>query len=94
MAPFDVYSLQHIVWFIAITLLLTPVFRKNTWGAVLALAFIWEVFEFWVVDHIASFPFAGHEGWLNKLVGDPVSNFLGFLIANRIINSIRKQKDE
>ena len=90
---FDVYSLQHIVWFIAITLLLTPVFGKNTWGAVLALAFVWEVFEFWVVDHIASFPFAGHEGWLNKLLGDPASNLFGFFIANRIIKSLREKKN-
>lgn len=87
---FDPYSLYHFVFFIAITTVLYPVFRKHVWGAVFALTFVWEVFEKWVVTNIAGFPYAGPEMFINKCVGDPISNLLGFLVAILIIKIIRK----
>jgi len=90
---FDFYSLHHIVWFIAITTVLYPVFKKKVWAAALAVAFIWEMFEHWVVNNMPSFPFAGKEEFINKIVGDSISDFLGFLIAYLVISAIRKQKN-
>lgn len=93
-ALFDIYSFQHIVWFIAITILLVPIFKNKVWRAVIALAFVWEVFEFWVVDHFKTFPFAGKEQFINKVIGDPICDFIGFFIAYSVIKSIRENKDE
>lgn len=87
---FDPYSLYHIVFFIAITTILYPVFRKHVWIAIVALTFVWEVFEKWVVLGIPGFPYAGQEMFINKCVGDPISNLLGFLIAIFTIKTIRK----
>jgi hypothetical protein len=91
---FDPYSLYHFVFFIAITTVLYPIFRKQVWGAVLALTFIWEVFEEWVVTNITSFPYAGPELFINKCIGDPISNLLGFLVAIFVIKMIRKIEHE
>jgi L-lactate permease len=87
---FDFYSLHHIVWFIAITTILTAIFRKQSWIAVLAVAAMWEIFEQWVVVNVPGFPFAGKEMWINKLIGDTISDILGFLIALLTIASIKK----
>lgn len=94
-AMFDQYSLVHIIWFMALTTLFAPVFKKNIWMAMLALGFSWEVSEFWIVNNISNFPFtAGHESFWNKCVGDPISNILGFLIAWYCIKSFSKgEKD-
>jgi L-lactate permease len=89
---FDYYSLQHIVWFVAITIVLIPIFEKHTWMAVLAVAFMWEVFEHWVVLNVPGFPFAGKEEFINKIVGDSISDLIGFLIALITAKAIRKQK--
>lgn len=89
---FDVYSLHHVVWFIAITLLATAVFKNYAWMAAVSIAIAWEIFEHWVVRSIPDFPFAGSELFLNKWIGDPISNATGFLIAYFAIKVIRKQE--
>ncbi len=86
---FDFYSLHHIVWFIAITTILTAIFRKKAWLAVMAVAIMWEIFEHWVAVNVPGFPFAGQEEVLNKLVGDSISDLIGFLIAILAIRSIK-----
>ena len=90
---FDFYSLHHVVWFIAITTVLYPVFKKNIWAAALAVAFMWEIFEQWVVQNVPTFPFAGKEDFINKVIGDPISNCIGFLIAFFIIKSIGRENE-
>jgi len=90
---FDFYSLHHVVWFIAITTVLYPIFKKNTWAAAIAVAVMWEVFEEWVVTHVPGFPFAGKEMLINKVIGDSLSDGLGFLIAFLVIKSIRNEKN-
>lgn len=87
---FDPYSLYHFMFFVAITTILYPVFRRYVWGAVLALTFMWEVFENWVIMGIPNFPYAGPEMFINKCIGDPISNLLGFIVAILIIKVIRK----
>lgn len=89
---FDFYSIHHIVWFISITTVLYPVFKKYTWAAAISIAFMWEVFEHWVVENIPDFPFAGKEEFINKVIGDSISDFIGFLIAYLVVRSIGKQK--
>lgn len=91
---FDPYSLYHLVFFITLTLLLYPVFEKNVWGAVLAIAFIWEICEYWINENFPWFPYVGHESIINKCLGDPISNFLGYLVAIYLINKIRKMEYE
>jgi len=87
---FDCYSLVHIVWFIALTTVFAPVFRKHVWLAMLGLAFVWELLEFWIVENMPWFPFVGKEDILNKWIGDPLCDFLGFLVAWGCINAYRK----
>jgi hypothetical protein len=87
---FDFYSLHHIVWFIAITTMLTAIFRERAWLAVIAVAIMWEIFEKWVADNVPGFPFAGKEEILNKFVGDSISDLIGFLIAQLSIGSLKK----
>jgi hypothetical protein len=91
---FDFYSLQHAVWFIALTLPMYAIFKKHVWMAMIAVAFIWEIFEKWIVVNVPSFPFAGSELFINKVVGDSISDFIGFLIAILLIKIIRKEKHE
>jgi len=91
---FDFYSMHHVVWFIAITLVLTPIFEKRAWIAIIAVAFMWEVFEHWVASNVPGFPFAGKELFINKVIGDSISDLLGFLIAMIAIKSIRKSANE
>jgi hypothetical protein len=86
---FDIYSIHHIVWFIAITTILVAIFREHAWLGVLAILIMWEVFEEWVCVNIPGFPFAGKELWVNKIIGDTISDFIGFLIAMSAIKSIR-----
>jgi len=62
-------------------------------GAV-GIAFMWEVFEHWVVQNIPNFPYAGNELFINKIVGDTISDLIGFLIAMLAIRSIRKDENE
>ena len=90
---FDYYSLHHIVWFVAITVALYPVFKKHTWAGVVSIAFMWEVFEHWVVINVPNFPFAGKEQFINKFVGDTISDLIGFFIAVLIIREIRKSHE-
>lgn len=92
-ALFDIYSLHHIVWFIAITLLLYAVFRKYAWLGAISIAFMWEIFEQWVVNNVPDFPYAGNEMFINKVIGDTISDLIGFLIAMVAIWSI-KGKDK
>lgn len=92
-ALFDTYSLHHIIWFIAITLLLYSVFKRYAWLGAVAVAFMWEVFEHWVVQTIPNFPYAGNELFINKIVGDTTSDLIGFLIAMLAIRSIRKNEN-
>lgn len=86
---FDFYSLHHIVWFIAITTVLTAIFRRWAWLAVLAVAIMWEVFEHWVATNVPGFPFAGKEALVNKLIGDSISDAVGFVIGVLSIRSIK-----
>lgn len=90
-ALFDVYSLNHFGWFVAITLMIYPLFRSKTiWGVMAVMAF-WELLEI-VVAKYSNFPLAGHEDLINKVIGDPISNFLGFLLAITIIKHIEREK--
>lgn len=91
---FDTYSLHHVVWFIAITVILYSIFRRNAWMSVVGIAFMWEVFEQWVVQNVPNFPYAGSESFINKIVGDTISDLIGFLIAMLAIRSIRKSENE
>ena len=90
---FDTYSLHHVVWFIAITVMLYSVFRRHAWLGVVGIAFMWEVFEHWVVQNIPNFPYAGSELFINKIVGDTISDLIGFLIAMLAIRSIRRSSN-
>lgn len=91
-ALFDSYSLHHFAWFATITLALNPIFRKHTWMGVLSLAISWELFEYYISANILGIPFAGKELWINKWVGDPIVNALGYFTANCLIGIIRKQE--
>jgi len=86
---FDFYSLHHVVWFIAITTVLTAIFRKWAWLAVLAVAIMWEIFEHWVAANVPGFPFAGKEALINKFIGDGISDIVGFVIGMLSIRSIK-----
>jgi len=90
---FDVYSIHHIVWFISITTIMAAIFRQHAWLGALSILIVWEVFEEWVCVHVPGFPFAGQELWYNKIIGDTISDVIGFLIAMLIIKSIRNWKD-
>jgi len=91
---FDPYSLVHIVWFIALTTVFALVFRKHVWLAMLGLAFVWELLELWIVDNFPWFPFVGKEDFINKAIGDPICDFLGFYIAWICIKQIRRWKED
>jgi hypothetical protein len=91
---FDPYSLYHIVFFFAITTVLYPVFNKNVIWSIISITITWEAFEEWIVSYIPNFPFVGAELAINKWVGDPISNLLGYFIAILIINIIRKNENE
>lgn len=94
---FDPYSLQHIVWFFAITLALAALRFKRLWAWVLGLAVLWEVAEWWINDNLSWFPFVGRENMLNKMIGDPISNFAGFLLglaALRAVHAVMDRKPD
>ena len=91
---FDFYSLHHIVWFVALTLLLYTIFRQHAWMGAIAIAFVWEIFEKWVVVNVPNFPFVGNELFINKVIGDSISDCIGFLIAILLIKVIRKSENE
>ena len=80
-ALFDPYSLQHIVWFFAITVALVALRFRHIWAWVLGLAVAWEVAEWWIANNIPSFPFVGKEDLINKAIGDPISDMVGFLLG-------------
>jgi hypothetical protein len=83
-----------MVWFIAITTLLIAIFQDKAWLGALAVIIMWEVFEEWVCINIPGFPFAGKELWINKIVGDTVSDAAGFFIALWAARLIRNNKNE
>jgi len=87
-AMFDPYSLQHVVWFFAITVALAALRFKHLWVWVLCLAAIWEVAEWWIADNIANFPFVGREDMINKVVGDPISDLAGFFLGLAAIHAV------
>lgn len=89
---FDIYSIHHVVWFIAITTILIALFREHAWLGALAVLVVWEVFEEWVCVNIPGFPFAGKELWINKIIGDSISDLVGFLIALLAVKSIRTKE--
>lgn len=89
---FDVYSLNHFGWFMAITLILYPFLRRATWMGVIGVSVFWELVEV-VVAKYSRFPLAGAEEWINKVIGDPISNLLGCLLAMIIIKSIEKSSN-
>jgi hypothetical protein len=91
-ALFDFYSLNHFGWFMAITLALYPFFKKHTIAATVVLMIIWELVEVILSTYVIEFPLAGREKLINKVFGDPISNFLGVLLAIKIIKLIEKQK--
>lgn len=94
---FDPYSLQHLVWFFAITVALAALRFRHLWAWVLGLAALWEVAEWWIVDNIQGFPFVGREGLLNKAVGDPISDIAGFLLglaAMRAVHLVMSRKPD
>jgi hypothetical protein len=88
---FDPYSLQHIVWFFAITVALAACGARRVWiwGAFVALG--WEIFE-WLVAG-TSFPFAGKEEFWNKVVGDTISDAVGLLLAAWAVRAIRRKEE-
>lgn len=89
---FDPWSLYHIIFFIAITLILYSIIDKNIWLYVLIISILWEICEYWLVNNISQFPYVGHESLINKWIGDPISNFFGYFIAIWLIDKIRKRK--
>lgn len=89
MSLFDPYSLYHIVFFVALTLVFYNVFEKHVWAAMLSISFIWEICEYWLFVNINKFPYVGGEGLINKCIGDPISNFLGVAISIYFINLIK-----
>jgi len=87
-ALFDPYSLQHVVWFFAITVALAALRQRNIWAWVLGFAAAWEVAEWWIVDNVPDFPYVGKEDLINKAVGDPISNIVGFLLGLAAIKAV------
>ena len=87
---FDPYSLYHVVFFIAITTVLFPILKRKTWIGILIIMISWEMFEAWVVNGYPKFPYAGKEGFLNKVIVDTISDFIGILISLISIHFIRK----
>ena len=89
---FDSYSLHHLVWFFAITVLLSNFIKNKVWLAIIIIAFSWELFESWAWIHAQWMPFIGKENWINRAVGDTISDFVGYGLAEIIIISIKKQE--
>ena len=90
-ALFDPYSLYHVVFFIAIVTVLFPILKRKTWIGILFIMVAWEIFEAWVVNSCPKFPYAGKEDFLNKFVGDSISDLIGVLIAFISIHFIKKR---
>lgn len=87
-ALFDPYSLQHVVWFFAITVALAALRFKHIWAWVLGFAAVWEFAEWWIVDNVPNFPYVGREDLINKVVGDPISDIVGFLLGLAAIRAV------
>jgi hypothetical protein len=88
---FDYYSITHIIWFIALTTILLSIFKKRTWMVILFISAAWEIIEYWIVNNLPWFPFTvGKENLINKAIGDPICDFIGFIIAWACIKSIRR----
>lgn len=88
-ALFDYYSINHFGWFVAITLIIYPLLRKKTLIGVFSVMIFWEIVEI-VIDKYTDFPLAGKEQFINKVIGDPISNLLGFMLAMFLIKIIEK----
>jgi len=78
---------ENLAGFMAITLVIYPILRRHTIYGAMAVMACWELVEVVIAKH-STFPLAGHEEWINKVVGDPISNFLGFFLAIAIIKHI------
>jgi hypothetical protein len=89
---FDPYSLYHIVFFLALTITFYPLFEQHVWLVAIAIAFSWEVCEYWINVNLPWFPYVGSESLWNKCIGDPISNLIGFLFAMYLIKKIRKME--
>lgn len=85
---FDPYSLQHVVWFFAITIALAALRFKHLWMWVIGLAAFWEIAEHWIVNNMPHFPFVGKEDLINKAIGDPISDIIGFLLGLLAIQAV------
>lgn len=85
---FDIYSIQHIVWFIVITLFIFKL--KYRILVIFAITVVWEVFEWWSFWHWTWMPFVGEETIINRFVGDPLCNICGFLLSNYLIKKAKK----
>lgn len=86
---FDPYSIQHVVWFFALTVALASLGVRRVWVWAIAVAAAWETFEYFVAG--TGFPFAGHENLLNKLVGDTLSDIVGVLFAIQAARALRRR---
>lgn len=86
---FDPYSLQHVVWFFAITVALGALRLKRLWSIVISIAVLWEIAEWWIVDNLPGFPFVGREDMINKMIGDPISDAVGFFLGLAAMRAVR-----
>ncbi len=91
---FDHYSIHHIIWFMAITLLVETIFKKKGIFIAIGIAILWEILEYWISSNFPSFPFAGKEEFVNKVIGDPISDLIGFVLADICIRKIKRRKCE
>lgn len=89
---FDVYSVNHIVCFISLTLILYNIFKHKTWIVCILLTIGWEVLEGMLSFYLPIIPLVGQEAYINKVVGDPISNLIGFSISMYFIKRIENEK--
>lgn len=88
---FDQFSLHHAAWLFLITTILYAMKVKKPLLWVLFITIGWEISEYLLVTIFNNVPFAGHERFINKCIGDPISNFIGAFIsiwAVRIITMV------
>lgn len=60
----------------------------------IVITITWEVIEFYLASHFPSFPFVGKEEFINKVIGDPISNIAGYYLAKTSINRIRNEQKQ
>lgn len=85
---FDLYSIQHMVWSFALIIALAALKIRRPWLWASCVVISWEVLEWWIVDHLPRFPFAGREDLINKAVGDIISDTVGFLLGIVAIRAV------